>query len=117
MAKSHAPEVVTLSPTQLEELLGKLAGLLPAEIYQSVEKLLRTLQWVMGLIEAKETSLSRLQRLIFGAKTEKTKQLFPPPPASSQTAALAAPPAPKRKGHGRTPASPLVTALNTLKQQ
>ena len=85
MAKSRAPEVVTLSPTQLEELLAKLAGLLPAEIYQLVEKSLRTLHWVMGVIEAKETSLSRLQRLIFGAKTEKTKQLFPPPPASSQT--------------------------------
>ena len=48
MAKSRAPEVVTLSPTQLEELLAKLAGLLPAEIYQLVEKSLRTLHWVMG---------------------------------------------------------------------
>ena len=36
MAKRPAPEVVTLSPTQLEELLAKLAGLLPAEIYQLV---------------------------------------------------------------------------------
>ena len=92
MAKGSAPEVVTLSPTQLEELLVKLAGLLPAEIYQLVAKSLRTLHWVMGVIEAKETSLSRLQRLIFGAKTEKTKQLFPPPPASSQTTATAAAP-------------------------
>ena len=57
MAKSCAPAVVTLSPTQLEELLAKLAGLLPAQIYQLVEKSLRTLQWVMGLIGAKEASL------------------------------------------------------------
>jgi hypothetical protein len=105
VAKSRAPEVVTLSPTQLEELLAKLVGLLPAEIYQLVEKSLRTLHWVRGVIEAKETSLSRLQRLIFGAKTEKTKQLFPLPPARSQTAALAAAPALKRKGHGRTAAA------------
>lgn len=105
MAKSRAPEVVTLSPTQLEELLAKLVGLLPAEIYQLVEKSLRTLHWVMGVIEAKETSLSRLQRLIFGAKTEKTKQLFPQPPVSSQTTATAAAPRPKRKGHGRTAAA------------
>jgi len=105
MAKSSAPDIVTLSPMQLEELLAKLAGLLPAEIYQLVEKSLRTLQWVMGLIEAKETSLGRLQRLIFGAKTEKTRQLFPQPPATSQTAALATALTPKRKGHGRTAAT------------
>jgi transposase len=105
VAKSRAPEIVTLSPTQLEELLAKLAGLLPAEIYQLVAKSLRTLHWVMGVIEAKETSLSRLQRLIFGAKTEKTKQFFPPPPASSQITARAAAPQPKRKGHGRTAAA------------
>ena len=104
-AKSRAPEVVTLSPTQLEELLAKLSGLLPAEIYQLVEKSLRTLQWVMGLIEAKESSLSRLQRLIFGAKTEKTQQLFPQPPASAPTTAMAAAPPAKRNGHGRTAAA------------
>jgi hypothetical protein len=39
--------------------------------------------------------------MIFGAKTEKTGQLFPqPPPAGSQGAAAPAPP-PKRRGHGR----------------
>ena len=69
VAKSRAPEVVTLSPTQLEKLLAKLAELLQAGIYQLVTKSLRTLHWVMGVLEAKKTSLSRLQRLIFGAKT------------------------------------------------
>jgi transposase len=102
VAKSRAPEIVTLSPRQLEELLGKLTAVLPAETYQLLEKLLRTLQWVMGLIEAKQTTIGRLQRLIFGAKTEKTSQLFPPPPATSL--ARAAAPA-RRKGHGRTAAA------------
>jgi hypothetical protein len=98
VAKSRAPEVVTLSPTQLEELLAKLAGLLPAEIYQLVAKSLRTLHWVMGVIEAKETSLSRLQRLIFGAKTEKTaiccRKATPPrtPPSLKPKATGAKPP-------------------------
>jgi transposase len=106
MAKSTAPEIVTLNPAQLEELLVKLAARLPAESYQLVEKLLRTLQWLMGAIEAKDTTLGRLARMIFGAKTEKTKQLFPPPPpTSSQTTAMAAAPPPKRKGHGRTAAA------------
>ena len=59
----------------------------------------------MGVIQAKDTTLGRLARMIFGAKTEKTSQLFPqPPPASPQTAAAGAPP-PKREGHGRTGAA------------
>jgi len=105
MAKPGAPDIVTLSSPQLEELLAKLAGMLPAETYQVLEKLLRTLQWVMGLIEAKQTTIGRLQRLIFGAKTEKTSQIFPQPTASGLSAEAAAEPAPKRKGHGRTAAA------------
>ena len=97
MAKPGTPDLVTLSSPQLEELLATLAGRLPAETYRLLEQLLRTLQWVMGLIEAKQTTMGRLQRLIFGAKTEKTRQIFPPPPAAG------APPT-RRKGHGRTAA-------------
>ena len=53
MAKTSAPQVVELSPVQLEALLVKLAGALPAETYQLVETLLRTLQWITGALEAK----------------------------------------------------------------
>jgi transposase len=105
MAKSTAPEIVSLTSVQVEELLVKLAPLLPAETFALLEKVLRTLQWLMGAIEAKDTTSGRLARMIFGAKTEKTARLFPqPPPAGSQEAAAAAP-APKRKGHGRTAAA------------
>jgi transposase len=106
MAKPRDPEMVTLSSPQLEELLAKLAAALPAETYQLIEKLLRTLQWVMGLIEANRTTIGRLQRLLFGAKTEKTSQIFPQPPTDRlPAAAAAAAPPPKRKGHGRTAAA------------
>jgi hypothetical protein len=76
-------------------LLVKLAGALPAETYQLVETLLRTLQWVTGALEAKNTSLGRLRRMLFGAKTEKTRNLLP------QSDAATHPPKPKAKGHGR----------------
>ena len=95
MANSRAPEVVTLSPPQLEALLAKLAGLLPAEIYQLVEQSLRTLQWVTGALEAKNPSLGRLRRMLFGAKTEKTRQVLPQSGGATPT------PKPKAKGHGR----------------
>ena len=104
MAKPRTPDLVTLSSPQLEELLVKLAGMLPAETYQLLEQLLRTLQWVMGLIEVKQTTIGRLQRLLFGAQTEKTRRMFPPPPASLPAASTGAPPT-KRKGHGRTAAA------------
>ncbi len=105
MAKSTAPEIVSLNSAQVEELLLKLAPLLPAETFGLLEKVLRTLQWLMGAIETKDTTIGRLARMIFGAKTEKTARLFPqPPPAGSQGAAAVTPP-PKRKGHGRRAAA------------
>jgi transposase len=104
MAKPGKPDLVTLSSPQLEELLATLAGMLPAETYQLLEQLLRTLQWVMGLIEAKQTTIGRLQRLLFGAKTEKTSRMFPPPPGASLSAAAPGAPPAKPKGHGRTAA-------------
>jgi transposase len=104
MAKSTAPEIVSLSSAQVEELLVKLAPLLPTETFGLLEKVLRTLQWLMGAIEAKDTTMGRLARMIFGAKTEKTSQLFPQPPPAGFQGAAAAPP-PKRKGHGRRSAA------------
>ena len=105
MAKGTAPQIVSLSSVQMEELLAKLATLLPAETYQLVEKLLHTLQWLMGAIEAKETTIGRLGRMIFGAKTEKTSQIFAQPLAIGCPNAAAAAPPPKRKGHGRRAAA------------
>jgi transposase len=103
--KSTAPEIVSLTSAQVEELLGELAPLLSAETFRLIEKVLRTLQWLMGAIQAKDTTIGRLARMIFGAKTEKTRQLFAqPPPTGSPQAAAAAPPA-RPKGHGRTAAA------------
>ena len=105
MAKGTAPAIVSLSSAQVEELLVQLAPRLPAETYRLVEKIVRTFQWLMGAIEAKDTTIGRLARMIFGAQTEKTGQLFPqPPPTGCPSAAAVAPP-PKRKGHGRTAAA------------
>ena len=78
MAKSTAPEIVSLNSAQVEELLLKLAPLLPAETFGLLEKVLRTLQWLMGAIETKDTTIGRLARMIFGAKTEKTALAFSP---------------------------------------
>jgi hypothetical protein len=92
-----------VSAAQLEQLLTELRQSLAPATYQRVESLLRTLQWMMALLEAKKVTLARLRRLLFGPKTETTKQLFPKGSAGDSSSANGtdSTPKPKRKGHGR----------------
>ena len=52
----------------------------------------------MGVIEKKNTTLGRLQRLILGAKTEKTRNVFPGQGATNP----AVPPKRPARGHPRS---------------
>jgi len=98
MAKNKAPEIIHLSAAQLEELLVTLRTQLAPATYLLVESLLLTLQWIMALLEQKKTTIARLRRLIFGEKTEKTRNLF----ADGSAGASSTPSSkPKRQGHGR----------------
>lgn len=97
MAKSPQPEVVELQSGELEQLLQELRGALSPGTYERVEALLRTLQWVLELLQQKRASLQRLRRMIFGDKTEKTRQVLP----AVEVNASAPPARTKPKGHGR----------------
>ena len=97
-AKGKPPEIVQLSTAELEQLLAEVRVLLPPATYALIQSLLRTLVWIMGLLEQKQTTLARLRRLLFGEKTEKARKIFP---ESFLTVAGSAEPKPKRKGHGR----------------
>ena len=94
-----------MSAAQLEQLLTELRVQLAPETYQLVESLLRTLQWIMVLLEEKQTTLARLQRVLFGAKTETTEQLFPKasPADSSSATGLFAIPKPNAKAMAAMP--------------
>ena len=102
MAKSKGPEILRVSATQVEELLVKLRAQLSAETYPLVESLLRTLLWIMEVLEQKKATLGRLRDAFFGSKSEKTRKLFPEE-AGPEDPSPAAPSAcgTKRKGHGR----------------
>lgn len=104
MAKSKAPEVIVLSSDQLEQLLVKLAALLPEDIYQMVETLLQTLQWIMAVVEKKNITLARLRRVVFGVKTEKSSNL-PTKTGLAQANPQKENPKKQTKGHGRTSAT------------
>lgn len=97
MAKASAPEIVPLSAAQLEELLAKLAGLVPAETYRLLESVLRTFQWLVSALEAKNTTLGRLRRMLFGKQTEKSSSVLPLGAATGAERAAKT----KAKGHGR----------------
>lgn len=105
MAKP-APEVIRLSPAQLDALLAQLRAHLPSPVFDLVQAALQTLQWVLEAMELETTTIARLKRVLFGFKSEKTKQLFPES-APSWTGATSADPAtppgdkPKRRGQGR----------------
>lgn len=97
MAKDKPPQIVQLSAADLERLLTELRAVLAPPIYQLVESLLLTLQWIMGLLEQKKTTIARLRRIIFGEKTEKTRKIFPDASAGDSGSEG---PKPKRKGRG-----------------
>ena len=97
MANATAPSIVTLTSAQVEELLGKLTGLVPEETYRLLEAILRSFQWLVGALEAKNTTLGRLRRLLFGQQTEKTSTVLPLAGAGDPQAATRT----KAKGHGR----------------
>ena len=98
MAKGKAPQIILLSGAQLEQLLAQLRAPLAPATYQLVESLLRTLQWIMAMLEQKKATIARLQRMIFGERTEKTRKIFA---ETSAADLISGSTQPKRKGHGR----------------
>jgi transposase len=96
--KGKPPKVIQLSAAKLEQLLAEVRVVLPPETYQLLDSLLRTLVWIMGVVEQKQTTIARLRRLIFGEKSEKTRKLFPDVAPADHGGGD---PKSKRKGHGR----------------
>jgi transposase len=101
MSKKKTPEIITVDAAQVQELLAQLQRHLPEPVFESAAAMLRTLQWVMELIQKKNASLGRLRRILFGDKTEKTKNLF----AGNGAAGVAAKERKPVKGHGRNGAN------------
>jgi transposase len=106
MAKGSAPQIVALNTAQLEELLAKLAELVPVETYRLLESVLRTFQWLVGAMEAKNTTLGRLRRIIFGKQTEKTSAVLAQGATTGSDKTKT-----KAKGHGRKAAQDYSGAL------
>jgi transposase len=105
-----------LTEADRDAFLERVRAVVQPEDYHLIEGMTYGLPKLIELIEQTPT-LPKLRRLVFGPKTEKTRQVFPPassdptPAAGSTPAADSEPqPQPKAKGHGRTKASDYTSA-------
>lgn len=78
---------------ELEALLTRVRETLGEDAYQTLQAVINTLAYLTRLLEDKNTSIGRLRKLIFGARTEKRRNVFPQTPTESpQTDGAAAAP-------------------------
>jgi hypothetical protein len=99
---------IELSPQDVQGLLERVADRsLEDTDYQTIERMIENLLFLRHAYQEKSITVSRLLRLLFGAGTEKMRDLFGPAAATGAQAGRDPPgrrkkkEKKKRKGHGR----------------
>ena len=70
------PKRVEMSASQADELLQRLAaGRLNATDYELLGVVLKSWLWLSGVVRDNRISIQELKKLIFGARTEKTRKV------------------------------------------
>ncbi len=104
-----APPPLALPLDELGAIVERTqAAALSAADHAKLKAAMDTLVFLTAELQTKQTSLDRLRRLLFGAKTEKTRTILDPgaaPGAPAPGAGPSAAPGPPRPGHGRTAAA------------
>ena len=109
------PELVNASQAELDELLTLAKTSFPDKQYKLLEGVLGTFVFVMLRLQNAKSSIKRLQRMIFGARTEHKRNVLPSvdvPGAADGASPVANEPEPPdalvtpkpRPGHGRNAA-------------
>ena len=113
--KLKKPNIVEVDLQQLQEFLQHVQAMLSTKDYNFAKAITDSLLYLTDVLSRKNLSIRRLQRLLFGAQTEKTDAILgrdtEPPAASSSTTdsatetpestAAATDSAGKRRGNGR----------------
>jgi transposase len=68
----NSPEIVEVDSTQLEEVLRRVEQALDEKDTKLIRAVFQSYVYVADLVEDKNTSIRRLRKLLFGARTEKT---------------------------------------------
>lgn len=66
------PKIVEVDPQQVEEILRRAEEKLDPEDFRLIHILLQAYLYVLSLVQAKNTTIGRLRKMLFGSKTEKT---------------------------------------------
>ena len=103
--RSTTPTILDLDMHRLDDVLRRAEEALPEEDYAILKAVVESYSYIADLVGEKNTSITRLRKLLFGARTEKTaavlgKQKTPPSPASSSADA----------SKDASPATPAATA-------
>jgi len=67
------PETLEIRPSELLQLLERVQGVLPSSDYEVLALLVKTFLELIQVLENKKASIARLRSILFGAKTEKTR--------------------------------------------
>lgn len=75
MKPNRKPEVVELDADQLQSQLDQIEKAMGEEIARPFRQLLGWYLSLLKLIEQKNTTIGRLRRLLFGARTERSRRI------------------------------------------
>jgi transposase len=135
MMVSTKPTIVDVDMERLDDVLRRAEAALDEEDYALLKAIVESYHYVADLVGDKNTSIARLRKLLFGARTEKTSSVLgktpadenapaPPPKADGQSGKAVAGETPdgvgstacdseaseKTKGHGRNGADAYTAA-------
>jgi hypothetical protein len=115
MMKRTEPKIIELSVEQLQGMLQYLQTTVDEKHYELIKALIDSYTYLTDALSQKRVAVGRLQKLLFGARTEKTASVvgestdIPTSPSSEETPPAESIPAAgseneplkPRKGHGR----------------
>src|SRR5881628_2357387 len=70
------PQRIEVEMKDLEALLERVKSAMEKKDYELLERFLASFAYLTELIEDKETTIGRLRKILFGSKSEKTKDVL-----------------------------------------
>ena len=110
---NRPPPQIEVKPQELRALIERVkAGALQPGDEEIIEAMVETILYLNEAVEDKRASIARLVRMLFGASTEKAKNILPDPPSPCETsgnepekAPASSTPTAEKSGHGRNGAA------------
>lgn len=72
----NKPKIVAVDDRKLEALLERAEGALDDEDYRLIRAITESYAYIADLVDDKNTTIARLRKLLFGDRTEKTRQVL-----------------------------------------